>query len=125
MINNTMYQPSEKEMIAKLKGQNWIAAFMLLWMFGMWGGHRFYTGKTGSAIAMLIMSLTGILSIISVIWMLVDAFTLTFGDFETASGESLYEKRPILGYIYFGLILLSIVLFFTLVLSMILPAVAH
>lgn len=59
----------------------------LLWIFlGGFGGHRFYAGKTGSAIAMLALTILGvILSIVGVgfvlliavgIWTLVDAFLI-------------------------------------------------
>jgi TM2 domain-containing membrane protein YozV len=59
----------------------------LLWFFlGGFGGHRFYNGKTGSAIAQLVLTLIGIvLSLIAIgvlillpvaIWVLVDAFLI-------------------------------------------------
>ena len=59
----------------------------LLWFFlGGFGGHRFYNGKTGSAIAQLVLTSIGIvLSLIAVgvlillpvaIWVLVDAFLI-------------------------------------------------
>lgn len=59
----------------------------LLWFFlGTLGGHRFYAGKTGSAIAMLALTVIGvILAFVGVglillavvgIWALVDAFLI-------------------------------------------------
>ncbi len=60
----------------------------LLWFFlGGFGGHRFYNGKTGSAVAQLLMTIFGIillaawglgaLLLIPVwIWWLVDAFLI-------------------------------------------------
>lgn len=59
----------------------------LLWFFlGGLGGHRFYVGKTGSAIAILAMTIIGallvmvgvglILLAIVGIWVLVDAFLI-------------------------------------------------
>ncbi|MGE6917616.1 TM2 domain-containing protein [Achromobacter kerstersii] len=59
----------------------------LLWLFlGTVGGHRFYAGKTGSAIAMLILTILGVvLSIVGVgflmlfavgIWAIIDAFLI-------------------------------------------------
>jgi len=59
----------------------------LLWFFlGGFGGHRFYLGQTGSAVALLILSIlswltilvgVGIAGLIVVgIWVLVDAFLI-------------------------------------------------
>lgn len=59
----------------------------LLWFFlGAFGGHRFYLGRTGSAVAMLLMGIFGWLTIWVVIgffllipltvWWLVDAFLI-------------------------------------------------
>ena len=59
----------------------------LLWFFlGTLGGHRFYMGKTGSAIAILALTLLGallsllgvgvIMLAVAVIWVLVDAFLI-------------------------------------------------
>ena len=47
----------------------------LLWLFlGIVGGHRYYMGKTGSAIAMTILSITIIGMIITGPWQLIDLF---------------------------------------------------
>lgn len=53
-----------------------VAAYLLWWFTGIIGGHRYYMGKTGSAVAMtLITVLTfGIGIIVTGIWWIVDAF---------------------------------------------------
>jgi TM2 domain-containing membrane protein YozV len=61
-------------------------AYLLLIFFGGFGAHRFYLGSTGSAIAMLIMSILGWLTVaIGVglfllaavgIWLIVDLFLI-------------------------------------------------
>lgn len=60
----------------------------LLWFFlGAFGGHRFYNGKTGSAVAQLLMTIFGVLFLVAYglgllllipvwIWVLVDAFLI-------------------------------------------------
>lgn len=49
----------------------------LLWFF-LWpfGGHRFYLGRTGTAIAMLILSITFFGLVISGPWALIDLFLI-------------------------------------------------
>lgn len=61
-------------------------AYLLWWLTGSFGGHRFYLGRTGSATAMLCITLTsfvlmfvliGFFTIfISAVWALVDAFQI-------------------------------------------------
>lgn len=56
-----------------------LVAYLLWWFTGLIGGHRYYFGKTGSAVAMtLIVLLTcGLGAIITGIWMLVDVFQIS------------------------------------------------
>ncbi|MBV7547030.1 TM2 domain-containing protein [Pseudomonas sp. PDM26] len=53
----------------------------LLWFFlGGFGGHRFYLGKTGTAVAQLIITIVGFFTLIPLIvtgiWLLVDLFLI-------------------------------------------------
>ena len=53
-----------------------VAAY-ILWLFlGWFGGHNFYLGRTGVAIAQLILTLTVIGWIITIIWVFVDGFLI-------------------------------------------------
>ena len=62
------------------------AAYILCLWFGWFGAHRFYLGRTGSAVAMLVLTLVSIPLVFVVvgvftlgavaIWMLVDLFLL-------------------------------------------------
>lgn len=59
-----------------VNGKSIVVYLILAWFLGIFGGHRFYAGKTGSAIAMLLMSTIGFVLIVPVfisgIWALVD-----------------------------------------------------
>lgn len=46
--------------------------FLLLWFFGLLGAHRFYAEKTGSGLAMLLLTISVFGIIITAIWWLVD-----------------------------------------------------
>jgi TM2 domain-containing membrane protein YozV len=49
----------------------------LLWFFvGYFGGHNFYLGRTGVAIAQLILTLTIIGLVVTFFWHIVDAFLI-------------------------------------------------
>lgn len=49
-------------------------AWVLWWFFGTLGGHRYYMGKKGSAIAMTILTFTFFGLVISAPWALIDVF---------------------------------------------------
>jgi len=60
----------------KNQGKNMVLAYVLWYFLGIFGGHRFYMKKTGSAVAMLILSITLVGMIATWIWWVVDAFLL-------------------------------------------------
>ena len=98
------------EVSQDLKGKNWMATMMLCWLWGSFGAHRFYTGKTNTAIAMLVLTLTGCLAPISAIWQLIDGFTIALGKFTHNDGSELYEKIDWVGYVYIAFVILAIIL---------------
>jgi len=57
-------------------GKNMVVAYVLWYFLGVFGGHRFYMKKTGSAIAQLILTLTVVGAIVTSIWWIIDAFLL-------------------------------------------------
>lgn len=58
-----------------------LPAFLLCFMLGVFGAHRFYVGKTGSGIAMLVLTLTVVGTLISGIWYLIDLIMIVTGNF--------------------------------------------
>lgn len=58
----------------KNQGKNMVVAYVLWYFLGIFGGHRFYMGRTGSAVAQLILSITVIGMLVTWIWWVVDAF---------------------------------------------------
>ncbi|MCL6456860.1 MAG: TM2 domain-containing protein [Gorillibacterium sp.] len=60
----------------KNQGKNMVVAYVLWYFLGVVGGHRFYMGKTGSAVVQLILSITVVGLIVTLIWWIVDAFQL-------------------------------------------------
>ena len=53
-----------------------LVAYILWFFLGLLGGHNFYLKRTGVAVAQLILSLTIVGLVITVIWVLVDAFLI-------------------------------------------------
>jgi len=53
-----------------------LVAYLLWFFIGSLGGHNFYLKRTGVAVAQLILSITVVGLIISVLWVLVDAFLI-------------------------------------------------
>lgn len=94
--------------LEQLKGKNWVASMMLCWALGAFGAHRFYTGKVNSAWAMVVLTILGFTAPISLIWALVDGFTLAFNKYKAADGSELYEYIKALGWTYVGVVILSI-----------------
>lgn len=80
-----MYDPNA-QIHFQLHRKDTAAAFLFWFFLGMYGAHRFYMGKTGSAVAMLVITLVsiplcfvliGFLTLFAVsIWWIVDAFLI-------------------------------------------------
>ncbi len=104
------------------KGKNWLAAMLSCWFFGMLGMHRFYTGKKGSAWAMVVLTVLGCTMPITLVWQLVDGITLALGKFKHADGSELQERYTWVGVVYIISVILGILcvlLNFTLMAAMI------
>lgn len=59
-----------------VNGKSIVVYLLLAWFLGYFGAHRFYVGKTGSALAMLLMGTIGFVLIIPpfivAFWVLID-----------------------------------------------------
>ncbi|HEY7409629.1 MAG TPA: TM2 domain-containing protein [Vicinamibacteria bacterium] len=76
---------SEEDTVAN--GQkDWLTTLLLCIFLGGFGGHRFYTGKTGSAVAQL-LTLGG-----CGLWALYDLVMIATNKFTDAEGRELLRK---------------------------------
>jgi TM2 domain-containing membrane protein YozV len=60
---------------------------IICWFFGVLGVHRFMTGKVGSGVVMLILSLTVVGLVVSGIWAIVDLIVILMGNFTDKNGN--------------------------------------
>lgn len=66
-----------------------LPAFLLAFFLGVFGLHRFYVGKTGSGIAMVVLTITVVGAIVSGIWATIDWILIVTGSFTDAEGRRL------------------------------------
>lgn len=76
---NSLYN-GEKSMVVYL---------ILCWFLGIFGAHRYYAGKIGSAITMTILTITIIGLFVTGIWALVD---LIIGFCNLSTPEKIFQK---------------------------------
>jgi TM2 domain-containing membrane protein YozV len=69
--------------------KNRLVAFLLAFFLGMLGVHRFYVGKTGSGVAMLLLSISIIGTVVSWVWVIVDVIDILCGTFTDKEGNVL------------------------------------
>lgn len=68
-----------------------LPAFLLAFFLGTFGVHRFYCGRTGSGIAMLLLTVSGIGLLVTVVWHVVDWILILTGSFRDDEGRRLTE----------------------------------
>jgi len=77
--------------MSNISNKRILPAFLLSFFLGIFGAHRFYVGKIGSGIAMLILTLTFIGILATAIWNLIDWITILCGAFRDGDGRKLVE----------------------------------
>ena len=65
-----------------------LAAALLAWFLGIFGVHRFYVGKVGTGVSLLVVSIVT-LGIGGAIWALVDLIMILVGSFTDKEGRPL------------------------------------
>jgi TM2 domain-containing membrane protein YozV len=68
-----------------------LPAFLLAFFVGVFGAHRFYVGKTGTAIVMLVLTITVIGMIATGIWSVVDWILIVTGNFRDGDGKRIEQ----------------------------------
>lgn len=74
--------------------KSYVGTLFLALFLGAFGVHRFYVGRWKSGLAILLLTLTGFLSIISVCWCYVDLFALATNKFTDADNDELEPFNP-------------------------------
>lgn len=86
-MNTTIPVADPQRTMLYLASRKSMGVAYLLWFFlGMFGAHRFYAGRTGSAVILLMLSLIGfvlsfvligfVVLIVPALWVLIDAFLI-------------------------------------------------
>lgn len=87
-IDGVAQVPGRREDVSERKV---LVAFLLAWFVGPFGIHRFYAGRIGSGIAMLVLTCTLVGVLVTGIWVLVDLIILACGNFRDGDGLTMKE----------------------------------
>lgn len=66
-----------------------LVTFLLAFFLGIFGAHRFYVGKNGSAAAQLILTCTFFGMLISSPWVFIDWIVILCGNFRDGEGRKI------------------------------------
>ena len=69
-------QDARAMMLFEANRKNALIAYLLWFFVGLLGGHNFYLQRTGVAVTQLILTITVVGLLISIIWVLIDAFLI-------------------------------------------------
>lgn len=68
-----------------------LPAFLLSFFLGIFGAHRFYAGKVGTGVLMLILTCSIIGILVTAIWNFIDWITILCGAFRDADNRVIKE----------------------------------
>lgn len=83
--------PYQAQPPAGVSDRKLLPATLLCFFIGLFGAHRFYAGKTGSGVAMLVLSLSLVGLVVTGIWALVDLIVLIVGGFRDGDGRRMTD----------------------------------
>jgi TM2 domain-containing membrane protein YozV len=63
-------------MLYEANSKSVLVAYILWFFVGLFGGHNFYLARIGVAVTQLILTITVVGSVITLIWIIVDAFLI-------------------------------------------------
>jgi TM2 domain-containing membrane protein YozV len=63
-------------MLYEANSKSALVAYLLWFFVGLFGAHNFYLKRTGIAVVQLILTITVVGSVITLVWIIVDAFLI-------------------------------------------------
>ena len=99
MSNEQYFSPEQPGLNDNKGDKSWMTTILLALFLGPLGIHRFYTGYVWIGVVQLVLTLTGIGSLISVIWALIDLISIAINKFQDAKGNALVGENPGCGMI--------------------------
>jgi TM2 domain-containing membrane protein YozV len=80
-----------RQEVEYVSDKNRTVALLLALLVGVFGVHRFYVGKTGTGLVMVLLDLTLVGFAVTGIWSMIDALFIALGEFTDANGDKLVE----------------------------------
>jgi TM2 domain-containing membrane protein YozV len=74
MSENIEFEKAKIQAQQLFPEKNMAVGYILLFFLGFFGAHRFYYGKNGTAVLMIVLTLLVVTSFITAIWCLVDIY---------------------------------------------------
>ena len=79
------------EALPEISRKSRLVAALLCWLLGGFGAHRFYLGKTKSAIIQLVLTILIVTAIVSFVWVIIDLIKILVGSFTDVEGKPVFN----------------------------------